>query len=371
MTSTTAVVTLSAILGVCLANDFGAAPGRIGNATVRFNEEKYYDANGNLFKPKFTEAVYDKQGRKITPFMRKHGLTHDKGWGLRAGELLGMEPDVGIDHCGKLAGFYVMPCTQVFSVGGQEVSMVQTRHYHEGDQTYEIDTTYYIGDPDCTPAKSDVYYKTWMHGVLDIYGDNTVVKGATRASLNWTDGQYFFGDNPRGQALVNNLNQYCACGGKWSSDTMREVKEADCEHPVNPKAMRPCNIISGEVDYFNYQHHPDCNHYITSRDCFQDANSCWQNPISPGWVREKIPESGNNHASDCDYKLWAKCGPGVKAAHDNCDGCVGLECDGCLFREMNPNWSPTTHDVNDWYECCPCIYYYAEKYEKNWMTTLC
>jgi len=72
--------------------------------------------------------------------------------------LAGVARDVEVDNCGKLAGFFVMPCTPVFTTpDGKAVSMVQTRHYHEGDYTYEIDTTYYVGDPHCTPNKSDVY----------------------------------------------------------------------------------------------------------------------------------------------------------------------------------------------------------------------
>lgn len=134
-----------------------------------------------------------------------------------------------------------------------------------------------------------------MRGVLDIYGDNELIKGATRASLNWTDGVYTFGNNRQGKSLVNNLNQHCACGGKWHVGQSREVKEAQCEVPIDPKAQRPCEIISGLVDYFNYQHHPDCNHYITSADCFDDANTCWgEGELNPSYIREKIPESGNN-----------------------------------------------------------------------------
>jgi len=322
---------------------------------------------------KFTETILDAQGREITPFMRKHGLTHESGWGPKAGLLNGKPLPVGLplDNCGKLSGFFVMECQAYATIQGQPVSRVQTRHYHEEDFTYEIDSTYYIGDKDCTPNDSDVYYKTLMNGVIDYHGPNKVFPGATMASLNWTSGTYQFGDNPYGRRLVDNLNQYCACGGKWEVGVERSVKESQCALPVDPKAMNPCNIISGQVDYFNYQHKPDCNHYETSKDCFTDPVTCWNNPIDGGFIREKIPESGNNHASDCDYQLWHDCGAGIKLADENCQSCVGLECDGCLFREMNPNWNPKTHDVDDWYKCCPCIYNYAEKYDKKWMSTLC
>jgi len=373
MTVTSATLAAAAVL-LAVAGSSLAVP---VNLTVKFTDT-VYDKDGNVLEdlPMLSRPVWDVKGRMITPFMRKHGLTHERGWGRRAGELYGTEQDVGIDKCGKLAGFFVMPCTKVFNTpDGQPVSMVQTRHYHEGDFTYEIDTTYYVGDPDCTPAKSDVYYQTWMHGVVEFFGDNQIIKGTTRAALNWTDGQYLFGDNRQGQSLVANLNDHCSCGGKWEVGVKREVKGSECTVPIDDKAWRPCQIISGLVDYFNYQHHEDCRHYVTSADCFDDENTCWgKGTINGNYIREKIPESGNNHASDCDYKLWAKCGEGVKKAHDNCVGCSGLECDGCLFREMNPNWNPFSpaQDINDWYQCCPCIYYYAEKYgETEWMSTLC
>ena len=85
-------------------------------------------------------------------------------------------------------------------------------------------------------------------------------------------------------------------------------------------------------------------------------------------VRERIPESGNTvglfsvlsfsffpfiflffsqNPENCDYLKYNECSDGIEAAITNCDSCIGLECDGCLFREMNPHWDPES-TTNTW-----------------------
>ena len=280
--------------------------------------------------------------------------------------------------CGRLLGFYAMPCHKVSTAGPNNkdaVSMVQTRHYYQ-NYTYEIDTTYYVGDPECKPVKSDVYYKTWMTGKLQVAGPNKLVKGATRASLDWSGGKYLVAKQSRdAKYLTQALNKYCPCGGTWAPGVQRAIGEKSCTtyNSFNPNAPRLCNIVAGLVDYFNYEQVPDCEHYITSRDCFTDANTCWNNPVTGGWVRQRINQGGDYWPEDCDYTKWAKCGSGIKDAAKTCDTCEGLECDGCLFRELNPNWDPSKPnlDVDDWSSCCPCMYQYAQKYNLPWMHPKC
>ena len=110
--------------------------------------------------------------------------------------------------------------------------------------------------------------------------------------------------------------------------------------------------MSGASDYFSYVW-TDSTHYVTSMDDFS-PDSGWTNPINYNYVREKIPQSGYQDASDCDYVHWYTCGDGIHSAQTNCAGCVGLECDGCLFREVNPEWDPQSDD-NNWSVCVLCV----------------
>lgn len=45
--------------------------------------------SGAQRRPRVNEITFNEKGERITPFMRKHGITPSRGWGLRAGELSG------------------------------------------------------------------------------------------------------------------------------------------------------------------------------------------------------------------------------------------------------------------------------------------
>ena len=122
--------------------------------------------------------------------------------------------------------------------------------------------------------------------------------------------------------------------------------------------------MSGSTDYFNYKWIDDM-HYVTSRDDFEKLSG-WNNPIDENYLREKIEQSGNQNPEDCTTLLWNECGKAIQQAETNCKSCgedgggdSNLECEGCLFRELNPmegpnRWDPRSQ-TNRWHKCCPCV----------------
>lgn len=304
--------------------------------------------------------------------MKRHGLRPGHGWGELAGVYYGME--VGAAQLGvqtKLEGLFVQPCwpsgSYPYNGTVMPISRFDTRHYAD-DFTYELDRTYYIGDPNCVPSLSDVFYKLNLHGLVSYHGPNLLIPNATLAAMQWNSTTIYVANTYFGLSLVQQLKTGCKCNNTvWATNTWITVNAADCSTPP-PSSVDLCQIISGRSDYFSYQW-VDAYHYITSPDDYTQATG-WARPLDPNYIREQIPESGNSDPATCDYVLWYQCGAGILDAAINCAGCVGLECDGCLFRELNPNWNPRTN-VNNWHQCCPCIFYYAQQYEQDWMQVMC
>lgn len=129
----------------------------------------------------------------------------------------------------KLNGFFVMPCSAGYPVEGMKVSSFQTRYYDANDQSYEIDTTYYLNDENCTPKDSDIFIKYYFKGQVEYEGKNKVVKDAWRANLTWSGGNYYFADTQPGRYTVDLLNKECPCGGEWKTGEFRKVESSACK----------------------------------------------------------------------------------------------------------------------------------------------
>lgn len=229
------------------------------------------------------------------------------------------------------------------------------------------------GDDNCVPALSDVYYKTTFRGVIAYHGPSAQRPDVSLAELEWTDSTAYFMSSTDGEKLVQQLRQHCPCNTDWRTDTTFEITPDKCD-PLAPDADAPtlCKMFSGLADYFVYKWTDDW-HYVTSRDDFRRSTG-WNNTINESYARERIPEYGNTDTKTCTYDLWRNCtAEGLDQAAKNCESCTGLECDGCLFREMNPSWTAALRqdDSNLWYRCCPCMQKYAEVFGKPWMHTMC
>ena len=61
---------------------------------------------------------------------------------------------------------------------GQPVSRFDTRHYAD-DFTYELDRTFYLGNANCVPNVSTIFYKMQLHGVVKYFGESAVRLMAT------------------------------------------------------------------------------------------------------------------------------------------------------------------------------------------------
>jgi len=278
-----------------------------------------------------------------------------------------------------LEGLFVRPCQHYGTTGseGLDISEFDTRRYNRcnGGQgcTYELDRTYYVGDPHCIPNASDVFYKLNLHGNISYHGESEIFPGTYKAKMHWVGATIYINGAGYYNNLVHTLNACCPTVA-WKADTWITVNEGDCK-PVSTNADNVCNLVSGATDYFTYKWTDDKLHYITSMDDFNSIQG-WANPVQPGYLRELIEESGNNNPEDCDLALWNQCGEMITAAEVNCQSCgssdasdrSNLECEGCLFRELNPDgtWDPAS-STNNWHTCCPCVAHYAENVEKVWL----
>eukprot|EP00045_Choanoeca_perplexa_P005183 m.43968 g.43968 ORF g.43968 m.43968 type:complete len:329 (+) comp12979_c0_seq1:45-1031(+) len=280
---------------------------------------------------------------------------------------------------GALDGFFITKCVDQGTYSGQPLSYFQTRYYDASASTYQIDTTRYIGDPNCVPARSDVYFKSVFKGIYKNKGPNSVLgNDAQKATLTWVAANVTLANSSSYDAVyANKLNQQCPCGGKWAPGETRYINATECKGVASPSDDRLCQIVTGGTDYYSFKWVDDVgSKYITSSDCF-DKNGgtrCWGNQLITGFEREKLTESQNRDPKDCDYVRWANYKTGISMAYRNCQTCDSLECDGCLFRELNPDWdtfNDTQKDLTTWHDACPCIYYFADTYDADWVRTVC
>lgn len=320
---------------------------------------------------------------QIPKALAKHGVRYGQTVRDVAQHLTPQTPQRGRrDPTGNvLYGFFVRPCDYYGKVGNDDVSEFDTRRYdrcygEKGDNcTYELDRTYYVGDPECVPNESDVLYKLNLHGQVNYWGENAAMPGSYKASMHWTGATLFVnGDKPTFNYVLSDLKDCCP-NVTWTTDKWITVTEKDC-NGVDPSGSQVCNTVSGSTDYFNYKWIDDM-HYVTSRDDFEKLSG-WNNPIDENYLREKIEQSGNQNPEDCTTLLWNECGKAIQQAETNCKSCgedgggdSNLECEGCLFRELNPmegpnRWDPRSQ-TNRWHKCCPCVNEYADNIDRNWL----
>lgn len=361
-----------ALLG-CAAGLATAAPG-----AVRISEP---------FDHRFKGAHLDPiKGQ--TPFERRHGIipggvgfAYDSvgGDNTRA-TATASDSAPPIQQCEHLRGFFVRPCEsrRTFDLPpGVPLSTVDTRYY-SADGTYELDRTYYVNDSQCTPVNSEIYYKLNLHGKVVFHGANPdPAIGGCKAQMIWNQTDIILGDNQFSAGLAHDLNTYCPCNHTWTAGEKVHIEPGDCGSEVDPNnhsLPTLCHWLAGGSDYYNYQYvppYPNQQFYITSQDDWI-ASRGYANPINTHYTRELIKESGSHNPSDCNSLVWSQCADGIIAAERSCQTCIGLECDGCLFREINPHWN-ASNMANKWHTCCPCIYEYADRGmgDRDWLQTVC
>eukprot|EP00041_Stephanoeca_diplocostata_P027095 m.740370 g.740370 ORF g.740370 m.740370 type:complete len:389 (+) comp23114_c1_seq3:192-1358(+) len=290
--------------------------------------------------------------------------------------------------CQQLQGLFVRPCESQYQYEGMNVTSYDTRYYSTSS-TYELDRTYYIGGgAKCQPSTNDLFFKMNLHGTVAYHGYNSAIgsagapwqQGACKAQMLWENSTIYLGNNALGSQLASLFQANCPCGITWSAGNWYNVSTSKCAPLTMPQSSPAyvwCHLIANGTDYFNYQWDRNLTHYITSYDYF-DPDFAWTQHLIPSYIREKIPSTGNNDPCACEglcsgnsgIALWERCGQGVYDAESACRGCIGLECDGCLFREIDPQWNPLK-DNNNWQDCCPCIYLYANKAGNNWAQPMC
>jgi len=330
-----------------------------------------------------------------TPFERRHGIMPG-GAGFAYDNVVEVSYDnksVAVaedpsDHardtrqiaqCEQLRGFFVRQCQAMHAYDlppNTPLSAVDTRYY-ASDNTYELDRTYYVNDSECTPINSDIYYKLNLHGVVKYHGQSDPGINGCKAEMQWNQTDIILGQNAYSLNLAAQLNTHCPCGHHWTVGEKVHIEPGDCGSEVNPNdesLPTLCHWLAGGSDFYNYQYeppYPNQQYYVTSRDDFISSRA-YANPINYGYKRELIKESGSHNPADCTSLVWSQCAEGVIAAERSCQTCIGLECDGCLFREINPNWNASNLD-NKWHTCCPCIYEYADRGmgDRDWLQTVC
>jgi hypothetical protein len=104
--------------------------------------------------------------------------------------------------------------------------------------------------------------------------------------------------------------------------------------------------------------------YLSSYVRFDSRDGWTENVASV--PRHLVPSGGAHDPEDCNYVRWSECGTGIREAATYCKGCDGLECDGCVYREL-----PENVDDHAFTDCCPCNYYYAQRYHVPWMAVDC
>jgi len=290
--------------------------------------------------------------------------------------------------CTKLRGLFIRECESAGTdSNGDPMSTTDTRYY-DAQGGYELDRTYYVGDKDCTPNDSDIYYKLNLHGSITYHGIgypqvqlNSKNWGTVcQAEMTWGATSIILGDNSRGKYMAQTIADNCPCGGNWVAPGNITTFPRNCDAAANASQVYICKLITGGSDYFNYAWDTDYQQYATSADGFGSTQN-YYNKVGIGYTRELITESMNHDPDDCIDRLrndpcHPAAGSGIspgcgclEEAQTACHSCIGLECDGCLLRELDPSFNPAA-DNNIWHKCCPCIYAYEESQDRNWVAAL-
>jgi len=290
--------------------------------------------------------------------------------------------------CTKLRGLFVRQCQPSGqSPDGQPISTTDTRYY-DSQNGYELDRTYYVGDSSCTPGESDIDFKLNLHGEISYHGkspDQVQLNdpnwgSVCEAEMTWTTSTIILGDNARGRQMAADLGSHCPCGNNWTAPGTITTYPSNCSASDNSSTYYYCHLITGGQEYFNYAWDTPKLQYATSADSFgDDPNQWWVNHVSTDYTRELITEGFNHDPNQCSgYLKNGPCHPtngetpGCACLNDAqvaCRSCIGLECDGCLLRELDPKFDPAA-DNNIWHVCCPCIYDYEERQDHNWQAAI-
>ncbi|EDQ84208.1 uncharacterized protein MONBRDRAFT_34790 [Monosiga brevicollis MX1] len=271
------------------------------------------------------------------------------------------------------------------------VSSAQTLRYYY-NSTFVSDWTEYLAasDPTCRPDYTDVFAKYTFSGTFANKGTSSVNSSLQLAEWDHDVSSWLFPatDGSLVNYILQVLNQECRCGSDWVAGQQRTIDaDKDCTPAeiAQTDVFYLCHIVLGHVGYGTYTWANE-DTYLSSYIGF-DKTEAWAQDVA-SLERHKLPcespallqrtdnvsaahgdfahgpiAGGNHDAGDCDYVRFSECGAGINDAISHCKGCDGLECDGCLYREL-----PEDVDATDFSDCCPCFYFYGIS-NRGWSLT--
>jgi len=255
-------------------------------------------------------------------------------------------------------------------------SLVTTKYFNNG--SFVSSHVEYLAKTEaqgCNPALTDDFAWYFIRGTFKPTGKNKVHPNLFNGEWDHESSTWLFPNNAVGRStkyILDELNAGCSCGGKWAEGVERTVDaKKDCTEAErtqkNPFYL--CAVVIGLPGYsvYEYVNEDNNNAYRAGPIRFDPVEGYNEKPIST--VRNQIIEGGNKNPQNCDYELYGKCGVAVDVAVRACNGCQDIECDGCIFTEID-DLTRLPEDVG-LKECCPCIWNYAERYEQPWMKIAC
>lgn len=231
----------------------------------------------------------------------------------------------------------------------------------ESDKLVLTDLTIYVNDYNCRPNNTETLAKLEIKSQLNYHGPSRTNPGATKIEYATIGGNYTF--NFQGdKGVIPLLNKECPCNGTWSSGVQRQIVASDCKATVNQSSevYDLCNYVVGSHVFMSYRFDSSQIKYYQSEGAFNEREGYAQQ-IQEKYVNVRLPETGVVDPNDCEYDILPKCDPAIEIASNACRGCVGLECEGCIYRE----YPVSLNQREEYSRCCPCLYYYAERHPGN------
>eukprot|EP00041_Stephanoeca_diplocostata_P036604 m.1342099 g.1342099 ORF g.1342099 m.1342099 type:complete len:210 (-) comp24898_c1_seq9:3771-4400(-) len=136
-----------------------------------------------------------------------------------------------------------------------------------------------------------------------------------------------------------------------------------------------CQMLRGDVTYGMIEWTPHCTGYQSSPAL--TTKDGWTYPVTSR-VRTLLPQSGVTSVDDCGFELWnahSQLCQGLllrgspttaTGAAPYCEGCIGIECSGCVwrylqeFQGLSALWLHNATTAELWTTCCPCSWAVAE-----------
>eukprot|EP00039_Didymoeca_costata_P000152 m.44338 g.44338 ORF g.44338 m.44338 type:complete len:352 (-) comp10083_c0_seq3:52-1107(-) len=282
--------------------------------------------------------------------------------------------ELGKLYAQRIVGTFVTACESydclVVNTGGTIPCSALGVERIDSGQNVLTDVTFYVRDYNCRPNSTDVLAKIVLHSHIEFAGNNNKFPGAFNIYYEPRTSSFSFNYQSNTAGLIPGLNQYCPCKGRWASGVNRTINPGDCNASMvtrDSDVYELCSLVVGKTVYITAQWVGGTfQAYYQNEGAFTSVEG-WQQPLNRSLINYRLPESGVTNRTYCNFNNYDQCIPPIKVAAKACTSCFGLECEACIWQE----YPASLNKEEEYSNCCPCLYWYADEYNVPFLKVNC